>query len=148
MEAWLNELPSNHTNIVCRLFGGSGACLRYDDGVTFEKMYVSDIVAFQPHLVFCWLGGNDLNQDMRWGNDIMIDNSTYVFNDYISLCNVISAGIAPLGRVVMMPQFPRRRLRYRMTRWDFFCQVRSFNIRFRRRHIGADRAYQLWGYVP
>ena len=75
----------------------------------------------------------------------MIDNATYVFDDYISLCNGISADIEPLGRLIMMPQFPRRRLWYRMTRWDFFTQVRSFNIRFRRRRIGADRSYQLRG---
>ena len=145
MQAWLEELPSRHTNMVCRLIGGSGARLRYGDGVTFKDMYVKDIISFQPHLVIVWLAGNDLNQDMRYGNRLMIDNSTHVFNDYIALCNAISAGIAPLGRLVMMPQFPRRRLWYRMTRWDFFCQVRSFNIRFRRRRIGADRAYQLRG---
>ena len=145
MRVWIQELPSKHTNLVCRFIGRGGARLWYGNGLTFQGRYLNDIINFQPHLVFVWIAGNDLSQDLRYGNRLMIDNARYVFHDYIALCNAISAGIAPLGRLVMMPQFPRCILRNRMTQWDFFCQVRSFNIRFRRRNIGADRAYQLRG---
>ena len=145
MRVWQRELPSRHTNLVCRFIGRGGARLLYDNGASFQRRYLQSIINFRPHLVFVWIAGNDLCQDMRYGNMLMIDNATYVFHDYIALCNAISAGISPMGRLVMMPQFPRCTLRNMMTQWEFFCQVRSFNIRFRRRNMGANRVYQMSG---
>ena len=62
-EQWLAVLPTDKTNVEVQFFGFGGEKL---GGESFCNRYIQSIVKFRPHKVFIWIGGNDLEQDLRY----------------------------------------------------------------------------------
>ena len=146
MEQWEKENPTAKSHILLRFFGYGGARLGVGrDGISFLDKYIDAIAAFNPDLAFCWIGGNNLGQNIV--RDGYAENKyKEVFNLYMELVNEINGRI--VGKCIAMPQFPRTSLERwspGMT-WDhFYDQVSKFNKMFRSRKIKRHRCYQISG---
>ena len=142
---WAKEADDKRRGTDIRVFGRGGARLVYEDGTTFQDIYFDRVVAWKPDLIVVWIAGNDLNQNLVTGAYVQRHYNT-VFEQYITLCDNFRASARRWGgRVMMMPQLPRDVLWYTMTYNQFFDQVRCFNRKFKRRHIGANRVYMQSG---
>ena len=120
--------------LALRLFGGGGQRLINDDGSSFESRYLAAILAWHPHYVIVWVGGNDLNEDLRDGRNLATDHYKVVFDAHKSLCDALVDGTRRWGaKVIMMPIIPRTNLRYDMTPHQYFVSMRRFNAKFNRR---------------
>ena len=129
-------------------YGRRGARVVNHDLTTFKDEFLDSILQWRPHYVIIWLGGNDLNQDLRHGewND---QHFRPVFEAFMELCNAIAEGIRPHGgQILMMPLVPRTKLRYGESTRTYFKSVRSFNNRFRRlpKAMQATSCYELAGF--
>ena len=61
-QEWKLAFPMKDTCVQLKFFGKGGARL---DGRAFAETHVENIVTYNPHKVFLWIGGNDLCQDLN-----------------------------------------------------------------------------------